>query len=928
MSAKKPGSRATSATKPKPGTAGGGAPGSAATPASRTSSAKRKAGAKSNSTVSLEAQALSRQGSIIKLPADPAGLPPLPSAPAGPPAGEDGEKPPADEKIEAETVVDESAEHAKRVEALLLPYEVLRRALSLSGRGAQEMKQVFTKMSLPNAGLKDISMLKNYPLLQTLELPGNGISDLSVLASLRYLVQVDLSHNELTSGLILDPAPYNLQHVDLSRNRIQKISDMSKHRFLMKLCLDRNVISQIGGLQQCRYLTHLSLANNSVEDIEGLDGLPLKFLDLRRNHVRSLAGIETLQELEELRVGHNFITSLRNASRLPALRLIDASYNNLTTPTETFSPLTSLALLRDVDLFGNAVTREPGYRLQAIFALSRLRALDGLPVAVEEKVAATNLYSPSPSVVASVQHAAMMKGWGLRQMVFIRRVELMRAKRLRPIVLCGPSGVGKRSLASRLIETHPTIYAAAISHTTRRPRPGEVDGRDYHFTSRAEMEAMVARGEFIQLAVLFGEMYGVSCAALDAVTEAGKIGVMCLELDGVLTLKRSPLKAHFICVTVPDMATLQKRLESRLLPAPPEQGAEPDGEDEYDENAAPRPFTAPELGSSFAGVDDESSEGQDARNEQAEDSSAPQASEINKDETTSFEQESAEPRRNSPPGLGTSKSTDEQALLMNASTPPNDSYMRAQTAPAATTAAEDILAPTPTAAASTPRIPTAESTSGPEVDPTDLLLTYTGAPTAARAASSPRTPLQAPHETPATLFTNSAQPATASSFRSPPPTTTGSLFSPRSVTPTTASSIPSRTLSDSPIRLMTADSSTLALNRPARPETSVFGSLSVGTEDATSGEYDDDDDEETTGPEDEFAVDGEGGANNDADDEAELDATSPVHRWLAKAALTADYVEGDGFFDFVVGNVVLEDAYAELEKWCLKAREEVLEEED
>ncbi|KAJ3141548.1 hypothetical protein HDU90_005890 [Geranomyces variabilis] len=927
MSAKKPSSRATSATKPKPGTAGGGAPGSAATPASRTSSAKRKAGAKSNSTVSLEAQALSRQGSTIKLPADPAGLPPLPSAPAGPPAGEDGDKPPTDEKIEAASVVDESAEHAKRVEALPLPYEVLRRALSLSGRGAQEMKQVFTKMSLPNAGLKDISMLKNYPLLQTLELPGNGISDLSVLASLRYLVQVDLSHNELTSGLILDPAPYNLQHVDLSRNRIQEISDMSKHRFLMKLCLDRNVISQIGGLQQCRYLTHLSLANNSVEDIEGLDGLPLKFLDLRRNHVRSLAGIETLQELEELRLGHNFITSLRNASRLPALRLIDASYNNLTTPSETFSPLTSLALLRDVDLFGNAVTREPGYRLQAIFALSRLRALDGLPVAVEEKVAATNLYSPSPSVVASVQHAAMMKSWGLRQMVFIRRVELMRAKRLRPIVLCGPSGVGKRSLASRLIETHPTIYAAAISHTTRRPRPGEVDGRDYHFTSRAEMEAMVARGEFIQLAVLFGEMYGVSCAALDAVTEAGKIGVMCLELDGVLTLKRSPIKAHFICVTVPDMATLQKRLESRLLPAPPDQDAEPDGEDEYGENVAPRPFTAPELGSRFAGVDDDSSEGQERSQLSGDITPAPQASEINKDETTSFEQEDAEPR-NSPAGLGTSKSTDEHALLMNASTPPNDSYMRAQTAPAATAAAEDILAPTPTAAASTPRTPTAESTSGPEVDPTDLLPTYTGAPPAARAASSPQTPSQASHETPVTPSTNTAQPATASSFRSPPPTTTGSLFSPRSVTPTTASSIPSRILSDSPIRLMTADSSTLALNRPARPETSVFGSLSVGTEDASSGEYDDDDEGETTRPEDEFAADEEGEGNDDADDEAELDATSPVHRWLAKAALTADYVEGDAFFDFVVGNVVLEDAYAELEKWCLKAREQVLEEED
>ncbi|KAJ3183127.1 hypothetical protein HDU87_007550 [Geranomyces variabilis] len=926
MSAKKPTSRATSASKAKPGTAGG-APGSAAAPASRTSSGKRRAGAKSNSTVSLEPQALSRQGSSLKLSGDAAGLPPLPSAPAGPSAGEDGERPPADEKFEAETVVDEGAEHAKRLEALPLPYEVLRRALSLSGRGAEQMKQVFTKMSLPNAGLSNIGMLKNYPLLQTLELPGNGISDLSVLSSLRYLVQVDLSNNELTSGLDLDSAPYNLQHVDLSRNRIQEISDMSQHRFLMKLCLDRNLISQISGLKQCRYLTHLSLANNSVEAIEGLDGLPLKFIDLRRNHIKSLAGIETLQELEELRVGHNFITSLHNASRLPALRLIDTSYNNLTVQSETFSPLTSLALLRDVDLSGNVVTREPGYRLQAIFALPRLRALDGLPVAVEEKVAATNLYSPSPSVVASVQHAAMMKSWGLRQMVFIRRVELMRAKRLRPIVLCGPSGVGKRSLAWRLIEMHPTIYAAAISHTTRRPRPGEVDKRDYYFTSRTEMEAMIARGEFIQVAVLFGEMYGVSCAALDTVTEAGQIGVMCLELDGVLTLKRSPIKCHYICVTVPDMATLQKRLESRFLLAPPEEGPEPDREDDLDENAAPRPFTEPEFGLRFADVDDDSSQRHDAPNEEAEEGPAQQASEIDKDEAESFEQENADPEREGPVGLGTSKSTDEQAMLMHACTPPSNSHMRAQTAPAATAAAEDFLATTPTVAASPPRILTAESASGLEVDPTDLLPTYTDAPPAAPAGSSPQTPSQALDDTPATPSTDTALPATASSFRSPPATATGSLFSPRGATPNTASSLPSRILSDSPFRVMTADPSMLAPSRPARPETSGFGSLSVGTEDTTSGDSDDED-EEDTGPEGELAAGEEGGAIDDGDDDAELDATSPVHRWLAKAALTADYVEGDGFFDFVVGNVVLEDAYAELEGWCLKARDQVLEEED
>ncbi|KAJ3158642.1 hypothetical protein HDU86_002606 [Geranomyces michiganensis] len=916
MSAKKPSSRATSASKTKLGTvggSGGGPPGSAAAPTSRTSSAKKKAAGKTNSTASLEGHALSPRGSTTKLHTDPAGLPPLPSSGAAvPPAGEDGEKAPGETKIETETVVDESVEYAKRMEALPLPYDVLRRALSMSGRGAQEMKQVFTKMSLPNAGLHDISMLKNYPLLQTLELPGNGISDLSVLASLRYLVQVDLSHNELTSGLVLDPAPYNIQHVDLSRNRIQEISDMSKHRFLMKLCLDRNLISQISGLQQCRYLTHLSLANNTVDTIEGLDGLPLKFLDLRRNHIKSLAGIETLQELEQLHVGHNFITSLHNTSSLPALRLIDASYNNLTTPSDTFSPLAPLTLLRDVDLSGNALTREPGYRLQAIFALSRLRALDGLPVAVEEKVAATNLYSPSPSVVASVQHAAMMKSWGLRQMVFIRRVELMRAKRLRPIVLCGPSGVGKRSLAARLIATHPTIYAAAISHTTRQPRTGEVDGRDYLFASHAEMEAMIARGEFIQVAVLFGEMYGVSCAALDAVTEAGKIGVMCLELDGVLTLKRSPIKCYYICVTVPDMATLQKRLESRFPSVTREKVEEQDETDLHFESTPERPFTAPEVGLQFADVADEDPvDGEGADPDHNE--SLTQALQILDNETDDNQQHDEKSARNAA-GMSLSKSTDERALTVNESTPPNG-QARAQTAPAATAAAEDMFATL--TAASPPRLFSAESANGPGDDQFDLL-------PPARALLSPQTPHTI--QTPATPSTNQALPTTASSDRSPPDTTTASS-SPRVTT--TASSIPSRILSESPLRLPTADSSMLAPSRPARPITSNFGSLGIGTEDTNSGDYDDDDDDDDTSPDGDFTMSEDGrGYKDENNGNAELDALSPVHRWLAKAALTADYIEGDGFFDFEVKNVVLEDAYAELEGWCLRVREESLEEED
>lgn len=97
---------------------------------------------------------------------------------------------------------------------------------------------------------------------------------------MRYLVRVDLSNNKLTDVLNIDPVPFNLQELDLSKNQIMQINDLSKHKYLQKLCLDRNLIKSIQGLSGCKYLTHLSLVNNGIAKIENLEGLPLKSLDL------------------------------------------------------------------------------------------------------------------------------------------------------------------------------------------------------------------------------------------------------------------------------------------------------------------------------------------------------------------------------------------------------------------------------------------------------------------------------------------------------------------------------------------------------------------------------------------------------------------------------------------------------------------------
>lgn len=75
---------------------------------------------------------------------------------------------------------------------------------------------------------------------------------------------------------------------------------------------------------------------------------------------------------------------------------------------------------------------------------------------------------------------------------------------LRPIVICGPSGVGKSTLLNRLICEHPNTFAFSISHTTRLPRPHEQNGRDYFFVSLDEMIKLVEEGQFLEYAHFCG----------------------------------------------------------------------------------------------------------------------------------------------------------------------------------------------------------------------------------------------------------------------------------------------------------------------------------------------------------------------------------------------------------------------------------------
>ncbi|TQN74619.1 Guanylate kinase, partial [Colletotrichum shisoi] len=133
----------------------------------------------------------------------------------------------------------------------------------------------------------------------------------------------------------------------------------------------------------------------------------------------------------------------------------------------------------------------------------------------------------------------------------------------RPIVISGPSGVGKGTLYKLLFERHPDTFALSVSHTTRGPRPGETDGVDYHFVTREAFDDLVARDGFVEHAVFGSNAYGTSKATIEEQSAKGKVVVLDIEMEGVKQIKQSNFPARYVFIAPPSEDELEKRLRGR-----------------------------------------------------------------------------------------------------------------------------------------------------------------------------------------------------------------------------------------------------------------------------------------------------------------------------------------------------------------------------
>jgi guanylate kinase len=134
-------------------------------------------------------------------------------------------------------------------------------------------------------------------------------------------------------------------------------------------------------------------------------------------------------------------------------------------------------------------------------------------------------------------------------------------------VITGPSGVGKGTLIARLLEAHPELELS-VSATTREPRDGEQDGRDYHFLSPEEFDRRADAGDFLEFATYSGNRYGTLRSEIERRLEAGHSVVLEIEVQGARQVRAAMPESVQIFIAPPEPAALRDRLLDRGKDSP------------------------------------------------------------------------------------------------------------------------------------------------------------------------------------------------------------------------------------------------------------------------------------------------------------------------------------------------------------------------
>jgi guanylate kinase len=225
-----------------------------------------------------------------------------------------------------------------------------------------------------------------------------------------------------------------------------------------------------------------------------------------------------------------------------------------------------------------------------------------ISIAVSSIILASSMFSTTMAFSPSLRHASLRpsSNWALnvlssplspRKRALSIEKEMFTGKTagqtLVPLVVCGPSGVGKGTIIEKYMKEYngSERFGFTVSHTTRKPRPGEVDGVHYHFTDVPTIESAIQSNKFLEFAEVHGNWYGTSIASLSFVQDQEeKLPMLDIDVQGVKNIKEwqknqdngengpelglPKLEAKFIFIAPPSLETLKRRLNARGTETP------------------------------------------------------------------------------------------------------------------------------------------------------------------------------------------------------------------------------------------------------------------------------------------------------------------------------------------------------------------------
>ena len=131
------------------------------------------------------------------------------------------------------------------------------------------------------------------------------------------------------------------------------------------------------------------------------------------------------------------------------------------------------------------------------------------------------------------------------------------------LVLSGPSGVGKGTVKSAIVKNKVFPFEYSVSMTTRKPRPGEVNGKDYYFVSQERFKQAISQNELLEYNQYVNNFYGTPMAPVEKMLDAGKDVLLEIDVNGAKKVRKQMPDGVFIFLTPPDLHTLHTRLENR-----------------------------------------------------------------------------------------------------------------------------------------------------------------------------------------------------------------------------------------------------------------------------------------------------------------------------------------------------------------------------